>query len=73
MRQLRNVIDSAVVLAEDPEIKSSDLGLHEPAGGELESLKLKDWEQRLITEACCTRQRARSRQHAGDRRPDAIL
>ncbi len=51
VRQLRNVIDSAVVLAEDPEIKVSDLGLHEPVGGELESLKLKYWEKRLISEA----------------------
>ena len=51
VRQLRNVIDSAVVLAEGPEIKAADLGLHEPVGGELESLKLKDWEKRLIGEA----------------------
>ena len=51
VRQLRNVIDSAVVLAEDPEIKVSDLGLREAGGGELESLKLKHWEQRLISEA----------------------
>jgi DNA-binding NtrC family response regulator len=51
VRQLRNVIDSAVVLAENQEIKVSDLGLHEAAGGELESLKLEYWEKRLITEA----------------------
>jgi Nif-specific regulatory protein len=51
VRQLRNVIDSAVVLAEDTEIKVSDLGLREAGGGELESLKLKHWEQRLISEA----------------------
>ncbi len=51
VRQLRNVIDSAVVLAEDSEIKASDLGMQEPGGGELESLKLKHWEERLITEA----------------------
>jgi two-component system, NtrC family, response regulator HydG len=51
VRQLRNVIDSAVVLAEGSEIKPSDLGLHATAGGELESLQLKDWEQRLISEA----------------------
>ncbi|HEX3728002.1 MAG TPA: sigma 54-interacting transcriptional regulator [Pirellulales bacterium] len=51
VRQLRNVIDSAVVLAEDPEIKVSDLGLHEVAGGELESLKIDFWERRLIREA----------------------
>jgi Nif-specific regulatory protein len=51
VRQLRNVIDSAVVLAEDPEIKPADLGLHEPAGEESESLNLKYWEKRLIGEA----------------------
>jgi Nif-specific regulatory protein len=51
VRQLRNVIDSAVVLAEDPEIKPGDLGLLEPVGGEMESLKLKYWEKRLIGEA----------------------
>ncbi len=51
VRQLRNVIDSAVVLAEDAEIQATDLGLQEPVGGELESLKLKYWEKRLIDEA----------------------
>jgi DNA-binding NtrC family response regulator len=51
VRQLRNVIDSAVVLAEGPEIRVSDLGLREPAEDEMESLKLKYWEKRLITEA----------------------
>jgi DNA-binding NtrC family response regulator len=49
---LRNAIDSAVVLAEGPEIQVADLGLHKPAGGgELESLKLEYWEKRLIGEA----------------------
>jgi DNA-binding NtrC family response regulator len=51
VRQLRNVIDSAVVLAEDPEIKVTDLGLREPVSDELESLQLKYWEKRLIGEA----------------------
>ncbi|REK11471.1 MAG: FHA domain-containing protein [Planctomycetota bacterium] len=51
VRQLRNVIDSAVVLAEDAEIKVGDLGLREPGPDEIESLKLKDWEQKLIVEA----------------------
>ncbi len=51
VRQLRNVIDSAVVLAEDPEIKVSDLGLQEAASEEMESLELKYWEKRLIGEA----------------------
>jgi DNA-binding NtrC family response regulator len=51
VRQLRNVIDSAVVLAEGAEIKVEDLGLRETGGGELESLRLKHWEERLIAEA----------------------
>ncbi len=51
VRQLRNVVDSAIVLAEDPEIKAADLGLHEPMNGDLESLDLKHWEKRLIDEA----------------------
>ncbi|HTM52972.1 MAG TPA: sigma 54-interacting transcriptional regulator [Pirellulales bacterium] len=51
VRQLRNVIDSAVVLAEGPEIKASDLGLYDAGGNELESLELKHWEERLIGEA----------------------
>jgi Nif-specific regulatory protein len=51
VRQLRNVIDSAVVLADDAEIKVADLGLREPAPDEIESLKLKDWERKLVIEA----------------------
>jgi len=51
VRQLRNVIDSAVVLADDDEIQVSDLGLREPVGDELDSLQLKHWEKRLIGEA----------------------
>jgi Nif-specific regulatory protein len=51
VRQLRNVIDSAVVLAENHQIEVADLGLQEPVKGELESLKLEYWERRLIQEA----------------------
>jgi two-component system, NtrC family, response regulator HydG len=52
VRQLRNVIDSAVLLAEGPEIKVGDLGLQEASGSaELESLNLDYWEKRLIGEA----------------------
>ena len=51
VRQLRNVIDSAVVLAEGHEINASDLGMQDAPGGDLETLNLKDWEQRLISEA----------------------
>jgi Nif-specific regulatory protein len=52
VRQLRNVIDSAVVLAGDNQIEASDLGLHDVgASGELETLALDYWERRLIGEA----------------------
>ncbi len=53
VRQLRNVIDSAVVLAEGQQIEVGDLGLRDSGGGanELESLKLDHWERRLIGEA----------------------
>jgi Nif-specific regulatory protein len=51
VRQLRNVIDSAVVLAENQEIRVADLGLLDPVGGEMESLNLQYWEKRLIKDA----------------------
>ena len=52
VRQLRNVIDSAVLLAGDKRIEASDLGLHDAGpGGELETLALDYWERRLIGEA----------------------
>ena len=51
MRQLRNVIDSAVVLAGGSAIEASDLGLHDVSGTELETLALDYWERRLIGEA----------------------
>jgi Nif-specific regulatory protein len=52
VRQLRNVIDSAVVLAGGNSIEASDLGLHEISGqAELETLSLDHWERRLIAEA----------------------
>ncbi len=50
VRQLRNVIDSAVVLADGDEIVPDDLGLRD-VGGELDSLRLDVWEPRLIAEA----------------------
>ena len=40
VRQLRNVIDSAVVLAAGNRIETDDLGLRDSGGGELESLRL---------------------------------
>ena len=51
VRQLRNVIDSAVVLAGDEGIKLSDLGLREVAQNGLETLRIDDWERKLIAEA----------------------
>ncbi len=51
VRQLRNVIDSAVVLAEGDAILSSDLALQSQVSGELDTLKLDYWERKLIGEA----------------------
>ena len=51
VRQLRNVMDSAVVLAEGDEIQPDELGLRDVLGGELESLRIDYWEQKLIKEA----------------------
>ena len=48
VRQLRNVIDSAVVLAEGPEIQPEELGLHDPVQEPTESLRLDEAERRLI-------------------------
>ncbi|MAT68507.1 MAG: sigma-54-dependent Fis family transcriptional regulator [Planctomycetaceae bacterium] len=51
VRQLRNVIDSAVVLAEGNSIEPHDLGLRDSGSGVLDSLKIEDWEKKLIAEA----------------------
>lgn len=51
VRQLRNVIDSAVVLAAGDSIQVTDLGLRDAGGDEFESLRIDHWERRLITEA----------------------
>ncbi|HEY1598479.1 MAG TPA: sigma 54-interacting transcriptional regulator [Pirellulales bacterium] len=52
VRQLRNVIDSAVVLAVGKAIDEQDLGLQDAGStGELDSLRIDVWEQRLIVEA----------------------
>ena len=51
VRQLRNVIDSAVVLATGEQIMPADLGLHDVSADPFDSLKIEDWEQRLIREA----------------------
>lgn len=51
IRQLRNVIDSAVVMAEGDAIEVEDMGLRDTGGGELESLRIDHWEHKLIQEA----------------------
>jgi two-component system, NtrC family, response regulator HydG len=52
VRQLRNVIDSAVVMAEGNVIEPDDLGLRDTGTDrELDSLRIDVWERRLIREA----------------------
>ena len=51
VRQLRNVIDSAVVMAEGKSIEIEDLGIRDSGDGELSTLKIDHWERKLIGEA----------------------
>jgi two-component system, NtrC family, response regulator HydG len=52
VRQLRNVIDSAVVMCEGNVILADDLGLRDATSGEqLESLRIDYWERKLIQQA----------------------
>lgn len=51
VRQLRNVIDSAVVMADDPTIELDDLGLRDTGLSRLDTLRIDEWEQRLIRKA----------------------
>jgi two-component system, NtrC family, response regulator HydG len=51
VRQLRNVIDSAVVMAEGEAIEAADLPLVDSGSGEMETLQLDYWERKLIHEA----------------------
>jgi Nif-specific regulatory protein len=51
VRQLRNVIDSAVVMADDPNIELEDLGLRDTGLSRLDTLRIDEWEQRLIRKA----------------------
>ena len=51
VRQLRNVLDSAVVLAEENVIRPSDLALRDSGSGDLDTLEIEHWERKLITEA----------------------
>ena len=51
VRQLRNVLDSAVVLTDGDVIEAHDLGLRDSGGEQLDSLKIESWEKKLIIEA----------------------
>jgi transcriptional regulator with GAF, ATPase, and Fis domain len=51
VRQLRNVLDSAVVLAEENSIRPTDLALRDSGSSDLETLNIEFWERKLITEA----------------------
>jgi Nif-specific regulatory protein len=51
VRQLRNVLDSAVVLAEENTIRPADLALRDSGSGDLDTLNIEHWERKLITEA----------------------
>jgi transcriptional regulator of acetoin/glycerol metabolism len=53
VRQLRNVIDSAVVMAEGTIILPDDLALRDvgAAHGQLETLRVDFWERKLIVES----------------------
>jgi DNA-binding NtrC family response regulator len=51
VRQLRNVIDSALVMAEGDEIQVDDLGIRDGGENELSTLKIDHWERKLIGEA----------------------
>ncbi|MEL7497148.1 MAG: sigma 54-interacting transcriptional regulator [Planctomycetota bacterium] len=51
VRQLRNVIDSSIVMAEEDQIQPGDLGIREADSGELDTLRIDHWEQKLIRDA----------------------
>ncbi len=52
VRQLRNVVDSAVVMADGDVIQAEQLGLQDKAAVEMpDSLKIDHWEAKLIREA----------------------
>lgn len=50
VRQLRNVIDSAVVMADDA-VQAEDLGMRDTGNSQLETLRIDVWEKRLIRKA----------------------
>lgn len=62
VRQLRNVMDSAVVMADGEEIVPSDLALRDSGSDNLDTLAIDQWERKLIIEAL---------HRTGDNVPDA--
>ena len=51
VRQLRNVIDSAIVMAETNEVPADELGIRDATDGEFETLRIDHWERKLIVDA----------------------
>jgi len=51
VRQLRNVIDSAVIMADSDLILAEDLGLTSTSPDRMETLRIDHWERKLIIEA----------------------
>jgi transcriptional regulator with GAF, ATPase, and Fis domain len=51
VRQLRNVIDSAIVMSEGNEIDAGDLGIRDATDGDFETLRIDHWERKLIIDA----------------------
>lgn len=51
VRQLRNVIDSAIVMADGDEIQPDDLGLRDAGISRLDTFRIDEWEKRLIAKA----------------------
>ena len=51
VRQLRNVIDSAIVMTESNEISLDDIGIRDTSEESLETLQIDHWERKLILEA----------------------
>lgn len=51
VRQLRNVLDSAVVMADGNCIEPADLALRDAGGPQLDTLRIDEWEKKLIVEA----------------------
>ena len=51
VRQLRNTMDSVVVMAAGDEILPSDFGLHDVGSQQFDTLRLDQWEEKLIREA----------------------